>query len=378
MSCSRAATISAGAAPVRLGRGGGLQRVLELGDRLAVVHPVAGEGVVVRDGVDRGTHVRAVSGAGGGRAGTDRRKRGAALDGLPSCRARRHSPSGRPVAIMPVAACAARGRPSRRPLRCGRRAARFGLLEARPRQHAGVLEGRVGDRADVRVDAAQVGGEVEVQRRGLDAVLRQAGEPREVGVGVDALQIAEQHLLRQELLRSGEVAGQEHRQAELQVGVQPRVQVADLGHARLGEAAALVDHLVLDVDDDPLDDVAHLLHVDGERDDVGPAPALLHLQRLPRDLRQVELGRRVQVVDGVVQCGGCRPPAHGRPTSAPASCRSASARRCRRCAAPRARRRRSPAPAYPARTDRDAGAWTGRPRPDGPAAAARPRGRSGR
>ena len=69
---------------------------------------------------------------------------------------------------------------------------------------------------------------------------------REMRVGVRALEIAEQHLLREQLLRALQVAVQEHRQAEPQVGDQPRVQVADLGHAGFGEVAALVDLLVLE------------------------------------------------------------------------------------------------------------------------------------
>ena len=52
---------------------------------------------------------------------------------------------------------------------------------------------------------------------------------------------------------------------------------------------------------DALDDVADLLHVDGEADDVGPAPAFLLAQRLARDLGQVVLDGRVELVDRVVE-----------------------------------------------------------------------------
>ena len=55
---------------------------------------------------------------------------------------------------------------------------------------------------------------------------------------------------------------------------QAGVHGTDLGQAGFREFAALADFFVFDVDQDALDDVAHLLHVDGEADDVRPASAL--------------------------------------------------------------------------------------------------------
>src|SRR5262245_18824463 len=54
---------------------------------------------------------------------------------------------------------------------------RLGLHQARLREHARLLEDRVGNRADVRVDPLHVGDQVEVQRRRLDALHRLACEP---------------------------------------------------------------------------------------------------------------------------------------------------------------------------------------------------------
>ncbi len=152
----------------------------------------------------------------------------------------------------------------------------------------------------MRIDALQVGDEVEVQRRRLDALQRIAGEAAQVRIGICAFEVAEQHLLRQQFLRALQVAVQEHAHAEAEVRDEARVQVADLGHAGVGEIAVLGDLLVLDVGQHALDDVADLLEVDRERHDVGPAAALALVQRLARDLRQVELHRRVEVVDDVV------------------------------------------------------------------------------
>ena len=58
--------------------------------------------------------------------------------------------------------------------------------------------------------------------------------------------------------------------------------------------------------------VADLLHVDGEGDDVGPAPALALGQRLSRDLREIELDRGVELVDRVVHVAQAVRPARGR------------------------------------------------------------------
>ena len=130
---------------------------------------------------------------------------------------------------------------------------------------------------------------------------RVVAQAREVRGGVVVLEVAEARLLLEQPLRVAHVAVEEHAHAQPQVVEQPRVQLADLGHAGVGEAAALLDLLVLDVLQDALDDVADLLHVDREADDVGPAPALLLAQRLARDLGQVVLDRRIELVDGVVE-----------------------------------------------------------------------------
>ena len=126
-------------------------------------------------------------------------------------------------------------------------------------------------------------------------------QPGDVVGGVLVLEVAEVRLLLEQPLGVAHVAVEEHAHRQAQVGEQPLVQVDDLAHAGLGEAARLLHQLVLDVLQDALDDVADLLHVDRERDDVGPAAALLLRERLARDLRQVELDRRIELVDRVVE-----------------------------------------------------------------------------
>src|SRR5690242_749436 len=78
-------------------------------------------------------------------------------------------------------------------------------LEPRTREDAGFLEDRIGDRADVRVDAPQIGDQVEVQRRRLDAVDGVPRQAAEVRVRVRALEVAEQDFLREQFLRVLEI-----------------------------------------------------------------------------------------------------------------------------------------------------------------------------
>ena len=74
-----------------------------------------------------------------------------------------------------------------------------------------------------------------------------AGEPAEMRIGVRTLEVAKQHLLREQFLRALQVAVQEDAHAQPEIGDQPRVQVADLRHAGVGKTAVLRDLLVLDV-----------------------------------------------------------------------------------------------------------------------------------
>src|SRR5437762_9785178 len=70
-------------------------------------------------------------------------------------------------------------------------ARRFWRFEARARQHAGLLENRVSDRTDVRVDPAQIGDQIEMQRRRFDAVDGVAREAAQMRVGVRTLKVTE-------------------------------------------------------------------------------------------------------------------------------------------------------------------------------------------
>ncbi len=78
------------------------------------------------------------------------------------------------------------------------------------------------------------------------------------------------------------------------------MQVGDLGDAGVGEGQAVADLAFGDVQQAALDDVADVLHVDRELDDLGPAPGFAGVERLAADLCQVALDRGIQAVDLVV------------------------------------------------------------------------------
>ena len=66
----------------------------------------------------------------------------------------------------------------------------LGSLDGTISEDAGFLENRVSDRADMRVDALEVTDQVEVQRRGFDALHRVAGKALDMRFRVaDALPV---------------------------------------------------------------------------------------------------------------------------------------------------------------------------------------------
>ncbi len=140
-----------------------------------------------------------------------------------------------------------------------------------------------------------------MQRAGLDALHHLLAQAVDVGVGVAALLQAEALLGPAQAPRAFLVAVEEHRQAQAQVDQQLAVQRGDLGQAVVREGAAARGLLVLHGAEHVLDDVAGLLQVDGQLDDLGPAPAVALAQVLAGHARQVQLDRRVERVDVVVE-----------------------------------------------------------------------------
>ena len=99
----------------------------------------------------------------------------------------------------------------------------------------------------MRIDALQVADEVQVQRAGFYALRRVVLQPGDVLGRIVVLQVAKACLLFEQLARIAQVAVEEYAHAQAQVGNQPLVQVADLGHAGVRQAPVRADLLVFDV-----------------------------------------------------------------------------------------------------------------------------------
>ena len=102
-------------------------------------------------------------------------------------------------------------------------------------------------------------------------------------------------------MRVAHVSVQEHAHRQAQVGHQAGVQFVDLFHASFRELPAFLDLLVLNVDEHAFDDVANLLHVDGEADDVRPPAAFAFVQGLARNLGHVVLDGGVQLIHLIIE-----------------------------------------------------------------------------
>ena len=99
-----------------------------------------------------------------------------------------------------------------------------------------------------------------------------------MGSGIFTLEVAKAGLFFQQFLSFAHIAGEEHAHAQAQVVNKTIVQFGDLIHASLRELPPRVNFFVLNVDQDAFHNVADLLHVDGEADDVSPASAFVLAQ----------------------------------------------------------------------------------------------------
>src|SRR5260221_12882647 len=120
---------------------------------------------------------------------------------------------------------------------------RLGALDARWRELAGGVEDRIGDGANMRMDARQITQYVEVERAGVDAFDAPLAQARQMVFRRRALGIADRHLLVKEQARDLDVARDEHAKRELEVVEHAPVKRRQLGRAVLG-APRLVLYLL--------------------------------------------------------------------------------------------------------------------------------------
>src|SRR5205814_935864 len=102
---------------------------------------------------------------------------------------------------------------------------------------------RIGDRADVRMNALEVAQDVEVQRGRLDALRPSLAQAREMVFGRRELRIAENSLLLDQFSRDFYVARHEHAEGEFQVVEQALVERDQLCAALLGKLQLVLDLL---------------------------------------------------------------------------------------------------------------------------------------
>src|SRR5579883_806054 len=202
-------------------------------------------------------------------------------------RSRRRTPQGEAVAQAAL-------RPDGR--------AHQGLSGLQPRigQFAGGFQDRIGDRRQMAVDALQIADDVHMDRAGLDRLgpaLAQAGE---MAVGGLRLGFADRRLLGHQPARKVEVTRGEDVERQAQILQHARMEGPELGHAFGRKGVAVLDLLACQFHQVLVDDIADMLEVGGEGQDLDVAPAFLLAEIRARDLDQVELDRFVQPVDGVV------------------------------------------------------------------------------
>ena len=161
------------------------------------------------------------------------------------------------------------GAPEGDPGRAGRGALPGRLLQPALPQHSALLQQRVGGGRDVGLDALQVAHDVELHAAGLDGGGVAVTDALEMALGCDALELAELLLLGDEPSAAFRSPPMEDRDGELHVIDQALVHGIDLGQALGGELQPVLDALGPELLEVLVDDVADMLEVDGEAEDLG-------------------------------------------------------------------------------------------------------------
>ena len=170
----------------------------------------------------------------------------------------------------------ARGGASSRRSGARSRAAVLAFLQAALAQGVGAFEDRIADRGDMAVDPLEVANDVEMDRAGLDRFSAAAvAQALEMALRGAPFGIAHRRLLGEELARQSQVARREDVQRQNQPRRDALVEVADLGQPFRREGIALADLLLGQFAQVLVDDVADMLEIRDQRDDLEQPAALL-------------------------------------------------------------------------------------------------------
>ena len=158
----------------------------------------------------------------------------------------------------------------------------------------------IDERGHVGVHALQVRQDVQVDLGGLEGLGQPRPEPVDVGLPKLPLPLADHGPLLEHLVGERPVPGRDRHDRPLEVLRHLAVEVHQLGLARLGEPAALVELLPGQLHQVLVDDVSDVLEVadEPEERDLPPREILGH--RLPVQPGEVELDLPLQVVYLVV------------------------------------------------------------------------------
>ena len=181
------------------------------------------------------------------------------------------------------------------PVSLGLERSRVALKRARP------IQDRIGDRGQMRVDPLEVPDDVQMKRAGFDARGLAGAQALQMPLGAPKLHLAKLLLPRQKLGRGLQFLIDEHGQRKTHRLHQPGMHLLQLPKSFFGELQLLSDLLGGELHQVLVDDVADMLEIGGEGDDVDGPLAVLVVQLAARQPGQIELDRLMQGVDDIVR-----------------------------------------------------------------------------
>jgi len=118
-----------------------------------------------------------------------------------------------------------------------------------------------------------------------------------------SLQVAEAFLHGHQAARRDDVAGDEDTQAELHLIDNSAVHLGEFVPTLFGKGELVLDPLLRDLQQGIVDDIADMLQVGGEGDQLDATVTVLFVELVAAHPCEIELDRLVQCVDVVVEFG---------------------------------------------------------------------------
>ena len=167
-------------------------------------------------------------------------------------------------------------------------------------KRARTLEDGVSRRAQVRVDALEIAQNVQIERVRLDGLRRPLAQARQIPLGGRELALPQLCFCRDQLTSNVQIARHEDSDRELQIVDDLLMEFDEIGLALLGKGDAAPDLLGRKVHQILVDDVADVLEIHREGNDLHCAVAVAVIQAVARHSRHVQLDRLIEAVDRIV------------------------------------------------------------------------------